>query len=289
MKFVNKLSAVCLATAVMLSGASFAGTVTTTELNDNYIGADGAKAWDVDYAPNDAAAHYDIHWMQVSKTIDGNQGSLSVTVNTNFVSYNNTSGFSFGDLFLMDAANYQQADACVDSAGNNAFGCNEYTEQTYTASGPVDTVKSSNEWEYAFDLSGSRSNSYANGVNKDGDLREINQSHYEYSINSTKGNRDWQAIMVNDSAVSRVGGGTWNTDIANDLLTMTFDISGTSLMDAAQLALRWQMTCANDIIEVVTNFGPDGTTGSKPIPEPGTIFLMLLAGFGLFASRKKVA
>jgi|GEM_PF-965184 len=284
MKVVNKISAVCIAAAMMVSGVSYAGTVTSSQLDDSYIGADGANIWNVDYSPDNSDAHYDIHWMQVAKTIDGNQGSLTVTVSTNFVSYNNQSGYSFGDLFIMDAASYQQADVCTDNHGNTAYGCNEYSEQTYSTSGSINTEQSPNEWQYAFDLSGSRQSSYADNVSIEGRLKEIDQDHYEYSLSSTKGNRDWQAIMVNDRAVDTVAYGSWSTSISQDLLTMTFDISGTSLMDAAQLALRWQMTCANDIIEVVTNFKSGKPTD---VPEPGTLMLMLLAGLGLVAARQK--
>ncbi len=282
MKFITKMGVTCAALAMLASTVSYAGTVTSTQLNDHYIGADGNNKSRKDYTPNDDVAHYDTHWMQVARTIDGNQGSLTVTVNSNFVAYNTQSAYKFGDLFMMDAAGYQLADACTDNKGNAAYGCNEYSEKTndQIING---TVQSSNDWQYAFDLGRNRSNSYANDVSIGGKLKEIDQGHYEYSLKSTKGNREWQAIMVNDRAVDTVGEGSWNTNIAKKLLTMTFDISGTSLMGAAQLALRWQMTCANDIIEVVTNFKSPSTS----VPEPSTFLLMLLAGFGVFASRQK--
>ena len=286
MKFINKLSAVCAALTVVASSLSYAGTVTTTQLEDNYIGANGGKYYNVDYSPNDATANYDIHWMQVAKTINGNQGSLTVTINSNFVAYNNDSDYKFGDLFIMDAANYTQADACTDNKGKAAFGCNEYSV-TPQGKHPHGAKESPNKWQYAFDLGWERKNSYADDINKNGQLKKIDQNNYANSLITTSSNRKWQAIMVNDNAVNTVGNGSWNTNIASKLLTMTFDISGTSLMGAAQLALRWQMTCANDIIEVVTNF-KSGNSGSTPVPEPGTLMLMLLAGVGLFSARKKM-
>ena len=285
MTFITKLSAVCAAITVVASSMSYAGTVTTTQLEDNYIGANGKYVSTKDYTPNDVTANYDIHWMQVAKTINGNQGSLTVTINSNFVAYNNDSKYKFGDLFIMDAAGYTQADACTDNKGKAAFGCNEYSV-TPQGKHSHNTKESPNKWQYAFDLSGKRKNSYADGVNKNGKLKEIDQNNYANSFITTSSNRKWQAIMVNDRAVNTVGNGSWNTNIANKLLTMTFDISGTSLMGAAQLALRWQMTCANDIIEVVTNF-KSGKSGPTPVPEPGTLMLMLLAGVGLFAARQK--
>ena len=280
MKFITKLGVTCATVAMMASSMGYAGTVTSSQLNDHYIGADGASSSTKDYTPNDATAHYDTHWMKVARTINGNQGSLTVTVNSNFVAHNTASSYKFGDLFIMDAAGYDLADACTDNKGNAAFGCNEYSEKR--SSDPIiDTVKSSNNWEYAFDLGGGRDSSYADNVVKTGKLKELDQDKYEYSLKSTKSDREWQAIMVNDSAVDSVGNGTWGTNVSEKLLTMTFDISNSSLMGAAQLALRWQMTCANDIIEVVTNFGP------TPVSEPKTFILMLLAGLGIIASRPK--
>jgi hypothetical protein len=85
-----------------------------------------------------------------------------------------------------------------------------------------------------------------------------------------------------ENAPTSVGSGKCTSDLGNDILTMIFDISNSSLMGVAQLALRWQMTCANDIIEVVTNFKK-----SASVLKPSTLFLMLLSGFGLSASRQK--
>ena len=289
MKSITKLSVLCATVALMASTVSNAGTVTSSQLNDHYIGSDKNVASTKDYTPNNVTANYDTHWMQVTRTVTGSTGELTVKINSNFVAYNNTSGYSFGDLFLMDAADYTLAQACTDNKGNAAFGCNEYTEKTSNDSSNG-TVKSSNKWQYAFDLGGGRGSSYANNIVKTGNVKEIVQNNYEDSIRSTSSDRNWQAIMFDDRNApntSSVGAGTWGTDIGAKLLTMTFDISGTSLMDAAQLALRWQMTCANDIIEVVTNFKGNNPGGSTAVPEPSTVMLMLLAAFGLLSARQR--
>jgi len=246
----------------------FAGTVTTTKLSDNYIGAHHSS--DVSGGSN-----YNTKWMKISRRVTNGESFLNVWIKSNFIGYNST--FNYGDLFLMTAdgktGDYKRAAECSNKAGK--YGCNE---DSYTAG--------TNKWQYAFDLGWERKNSYADDINKNGQLKKIDQNNYANSLITTSSNRKWQAIMVNDNAVNTVGNGSWNTNIASKLLTMTFDISGTSLMGAAQLALRWQMTCANDIIEVVTNF-KSGNSGSTPVPEPGTLMLMLLAGVGLFAARQK--
>jgi hypothetical protein len=282
MKFITKIGVACTTIAMMASTFSYAGTVTSEVLLDNYIGADRDEVSTVDsYGGDD----YDIHSMQVSRTIDGNSGELSVTIDSNFISFNPTkSGIKLGDLFIMDIDNYNPATACDDGSGN--VGCNENNKMN-----EGDTVKSQNVWEYAFDLGGNRNGLQGDGVNITGDLRDLSTGSVAYSddiITTYKDHhRGWQAIMVQNTPDSVDDSGIWSTN--GNLLTMTFDISNTSLMGAAQLALRWQMTCANDIIEVVTNFTTSGGGGggSTPVPEPSTLLLMLLAGFGLLASKHK--
>jgi hypothetical protein len=277
MKFITKIGVACTTIAMMASTISYAGTVPTGALLDHYIGADGdsPETQDVFGGPD-----YDIEWMTVDNSVSG---QLTVQVKTAFVSHNTSSYYDLGDLFIMDSSNYTKADEC--SSGSVEFGCNESSTTTTS-----NTKKSSNEWEYAFDLGWQRK---TDGVGVAGELRDIaNTGNTEFSsdvIDTYKdgGERGWQIIM-SKNAPDSVGSGTWTSDVGNDILSMTFDISNTPLMGAAQLALRWQMTCANDIIEVVTNFGSGGTgTGNTQVPEPSTFMLMLLAGFGLFASRKK--
>jgi hypothetical protein len=294
MKFITKIGIACSTIAMMASTMSYAGTVTTGELVDNYIGSVGSSPSSSDYTPND---NYDIQWMKVARTLDGSVGSLTVTIKSNFVSHNDDSWYSFGDLFLMNAdansGNYQTADSCISGT---AIGCNQYTENLNNPSS-TDPNISPNKWQYAFDLGGTtnhyrkaaRDKTHDDNVNIVGRLREIDQTNYNNQVISTNSDRKWQAILVSNNADEKHRG-TWSTDASEDELSMTFDITGTSLMGAAQLALRWQMTCANDVIEVVTNFGSGGTgTGVTPVSEPSSIMLMLFAGFGLFAARQKKA
>jgi len=286
MKFINKLSMMCASIAMMASTMSYAGTVVTSVLDDNYIGAFADNTSNSDYMPTNNS-NYDTHWMQVSRDLDN--GTLSVQVNSNFVGYRSI--YKLGDLFLMDANNYTAASDCNDwRAGADAFGC---SENSYTAG--------TNKWEYAFDLgldlNDNSKNSKSNYNNKTGQLRQLDtrgdvtdsRSAYHQGVNTAsqlKGGRSWQIVDAKSSNQS-VGGGTWNTDVTAKLLTMTFDISNTALMTTDQIALRWAMSCANDIIEVVTNFKTSKPGNSTSVPEPSTILLMLLAGFGFYSSRKK--
>jgi hypothetical protein len=290
MKFITKMGIACTTVAMMVSTLSYAGTVTTDILDDHYIGAYANNTSTSDYMPTNNP-NYNTHSMQVSRIINGAQGSLSVTVNSNFVGYDSI--YKLGDLFLMNGANYNVAASCI---GGTARGC---SENSYTSG--------TNKWEYAFDLgldlNDATKNSTTNYSNEAGQLRKIDTSgdvtstgsNYHQSVNTAsqlKGGRSWQIVDVKSTSpyAPAVGaGGTWDTNVTSKELTMSFDISGTALMSADQIALRWAMSCANDIIEVVANLKTSGGGGggSTPIPEPSTFMLMLLAVFGLFASKQK--
>jgi hypothetical protein len=297
MKFIKKLGVTCATVVIMASTMSHAGVVTTNKLLDNYIGANGETRSEVDAIPN---SNFDTKWMKVSRDLSAE--SLTVKVKSNFVGYDSI--YKLGDLFLMDGANYNTAASCGIS-GSTARGCNE---NSYTSG--------TNKWEYAFDLGldlndANTTNSTSN-YNETGQLVKINtagditiaSSTYHKSVNTSSQLKDnnpgrfWQIVDVktpgslnpdgtpNTDAGSAVGaGGTWKTNTNTDkkFLTMTFDIGGTSLMTSDQIALRWAMSCANDIIEVVANLKAPTTS----IPEPSTLLLMSLAGLGLFASRQK--
>ncbi|MCI2282249.1 PEP-CTERM sorting domain-containing protein [Colwellia sp. MSW7] len=304
MKFITKLGVTCVTAAMMVSTMSHASRVVPDDaLLDRYIGNSYGNYSNEDYMPNDNNAHYNTNWMTVDKS---DQGILTVKIDSNFIGYDSV--FKLGDLFLMDASNdnYKVADACNDSSGNTGYrGCNEDSYDSGT-----------NQWEYAFDLglelnSYSTNNSTNDYINQSGTLRKIGSSNdvtnvggaYHKSVKtssqlktSSSGGRGWQVVDVLSSADAVVDAngnyyGTndgWSTDVNNKLLTMTFDISGTSLMGADQIALRWAMSCANDIIEVVANL-KSNKPGNTAVPEPSTMLLMLLAVVGLFASRKKQA
>lgn len=273
MKFITKLSLACASIAMMASSLSYAGTVPANALFDNYVGADGGNQSTQDVY---GGANYDIEWMTVDRSV---AGELTVQIKSAFISHNTSSYYDLGDLFIMDRDDYTEADQCSDGSGR--VGCNESSHQATS-----DTKKSTNQWQYAFDLGGNRD---SNRYNQHGNLRDIaNTGYTSYSSDVIKtgesgGHRGWQVIMSKNAPSAVGSGGHWSTNTYSDILTMTFDISASTLMDAAQLAFRWQMTCANDIIEVVT--GPK--SGNTTVPEPGTLMLMLLAGLGLFASRQK--
>jgi hypothetical protein len=69
--------------------------------------------------------------------------------------------------------------------------------------------------------------------------------------------------------------GSWN--ITDDVLTMTFPITGTPIYGGQTLGLHWTMQCANDVV-----------AGSAKVPEPSTMLLLGAGMLGLaFFARKK--
>lgn len=289
MKFITKLGVTCATVAMMASTMSHAAIVSSGQLEDHYVGSNGSTASYDDYTPT-YDANYDTHWMNVSRDLQA--GTLSVQVNSSFVGY--SSVFKLGDLFLMDGYDYNTAASCTAGLDTNARGCKEESYSSNT-----------NKWQYAFDLgldlgNTNIKNSTSNYNNQTGTLRQLDtsgdvtstSSNYQQGVNTSSqlanGVRKWQIVDAKSSNQSK-GTGTWNTDVGSKLLTMTFDISNTALMNTDQIALRWAMSCANDIIEVVANLKSSKPGDTTAVPEPSTMLLMLLAGIGLFASRKKQA
>jgi len=255
----------------------FAGSIPAGALVDNYIGGTGyhgSTSQDV------FGSGYDTKWMQVKRTQDSDGNSfLDVFINSTFVSKNKAGGINFGDLFLMDGSNYQTPDNCTID-GEIKVGC-------------TDTLHSSdNKWQYAFDLGGARTKSNDKldyDDRRDGKLREIPSTNYDNSFITSDNyysggySRSNQIVLVKNLNTVR-GYGKWWVDTSDNILAMSFNITNTSLASASQIALRWAMTCSNDIIEGTVNLASAKPTA---VPEPSTLFLMFAAFAGLAIRQKQ--
>jgi hypothetical protein len=281
MKCLKWITAV---TFSVLSINAFATDVSGETIMDNYIGA-GHRS-DV----NGGISRYDIDKMLVSR--DGT--TLSVDIFTSFYNDVNRNDIKLGDLFMA---------ADEDLNGTAISPWNPNGNQPNKGDRYTDSATDSNtgtDWNYVYDLSGARNSMSGTGQLKSGfGSNQVVSSSYLHGTSS----RDNQAVMLADRNSDIVhDSSSWSVDnrasyqrthsyntsrsIGYGKVSFSFDVSGTALATANQIAFRWAMTCANDIIEGVASFTPQGG-GSTPVPEPETIVLMLLAMAG-FTYRRKV-
>ena len=288
MKCLKWITAV---TFSVLSINALATDVSGETIMDNYIGAGHSS--DV----NGGKSRYDIDKMLVSR--DGT--TLSVDIFTSFYNDVNRNGIKLGDLFMAaDEDLNGTASSPWNPNGNQPNKGDRYTNSA------VDSNTGS-DWNYVYDLSGAR-----NSMSGTGQLKSGFGSNQVMDSTELHGNtaRDNQAVMLADNNNDVVhDSSAWSVDnqssyqktytywsrrtnsyqsqnIGYGKVSFSFDVSGTALATANQIAFRWAMTCANDIIEGVASFAPQGG-GSTPVPEPETIVLMLLAMAG-FTYRRKV-
>lgn len=95
---------------------------------------------------------------------------------------------------------------------------------------------------------------------------------------SRGGYRRGQVVAVDraSSTVEQVGTGHWSVDGGNDRLQFNFDLAGTALADDDTLALHWDMSCGNDVIEGVAH-----------VPAPAAAPLLALGALlGLLRRRR---
>ncbi|MAU41446.1 MAG: hypothetical protein CMF31_07475 [Kordiimonas sp.] len=247
----------------LATGSAQAGTV---NIADNYIGGwDGSN-------PRDSigGSNYNIHNMTVNRT-----GSLmTVKIYTNFVDHNNRSTgnyHDYGDLFM-------SVKSSGDSAAWTPYGSAPYKYDHFYKS-------SSTTWEYAYDLNGARNDRGSFTDNSSARLVQVTNpdSSSSFSFGSARSGK--QIIMVRSGTVLNANKTHQvQANTSDDYLKMVFDVSGTSLATASQIAFRWQMTCANDIIEGVAHFG-----SSVSEPAVAALTLVGLTGLGAMRRRKKVA
>jgi len=91
--------------------------------------------------------------------------------------------------------------------------------------------------------------------------------------------REDQEVVIDTASTTTTALGnatSWMID-ADDFISFSIDLAGTSLLDGPQIALHWGMTCGNDVIE-----------GAYNIPEPAILSLLAmgLIGVGVSARRK---
>ncbi|OKY27971.1 PEP-CTERM sorting domain-containing protein [Thalassotalea sp. PP2-459] len=245
--------------AVLFSASSVmvqAEDIPATEINDNYVGA--GYNGDV----NGRNSVYDIQKMVVQRS----GSTLTVDVFTNFAGKNGYNGIEFGDLFM-------STDLPVNMGGwktwqdSKTDRYSKYNNNTTT------------NWNYAYELYEHDRDNSTQGRGRlvsgfdNTDVRTSNSSSH----------RQNQAVSLGgyNNVHTNYGDDNWHAN--NNKITFSFDVAGTALETATQIAFRWSMTCANDIIEGLVSIADDQ---SVEIPEPQTLMLLLL-GFAGLALRKR--
>lgn len=241
-----------------------ASTAQSAVIMDNYIGANNNGYGDVIGGVND----FQINFMNVdiSGTI------LTVSINTTFAGKGDDGLFSgltaggegigYGDLFLSNAWNpYGTANYVDDDASNGTV------------------------WDYGFSLDNRWMNENEAGT---GTLYSLNSNDNSSDILMSDDFlnsgifRNGQEVAVNrDSSGTLALGNAGSWLITDDTVDFTIDLAGTGLLDGSELALRWEFTCANDVIE--------GAVGVPAVPVPAAVWLFGSGLIGLvgIARRKK--
>jgi len=289
-----KSIAACILTVLPLT--VFAGNITSTNISDNYIGAGHSQ--DVN-----GGSKYDIQSMTVSRT-----GTwMTVDIFTNFVGHNDNS-IGFGDLFMAADENDPNANPWKpDGTAANNYNTDRFAGNDYNGNHVATT---NTNWNYAYTLqdwtaggqyddrdASSGQGRLVSGFD-DSDLRHSNTSshrrHQAVALNSSvyngsnNSNNAYDNLHYNgttanaDSSHWNYGSNSWSS--ANGKISFAFDVSGTALASANQIAFRWAMTCANDIIEGLVSVNT--TPPPLPVPEPQTLLLMLLGLAGISYRRK---
>jgi hypothetical protein len=94
--------------------------------------------------------------------------------------------------------------------------------------------------------------------------------------------RNGQEVAVDrDSSTTTALGNAGSWGVTANTVDFEIDLAGTGLLNGSELALRWEFTCANDVIE--------GAVGVPAVPVPAAAWLFGSGLIGLVgvARRKK--
>lgn len=287
---------IALSTLALSSVSASAGNIPATTIIDNYIGAGYAgdvKNGDTNDNTNNTTSKYNINSLTVTRVDE----LLTVVIDTNFVGHN-TGHIDFGDLFM--STNVSASDApWKPSSGSDTFHNTDWN-YAYTirdwerqdGSQPESWVDRNNENSGRGQLVSGFTNSdlsYSNSTS--------NRHNQVVSLNSSTWGGDYQSssysydkVYYNGSGHNPTAGtGYSDWTAGNNKLTFSFDVAGTALATANQIAFRWAMSCANDIIEGLVSIKDKPGSPGTSVPEPQTILLMLLGMAGIAYRRKTQA
>lgn len=247
--------------ASALLGLAVVTPAYATTIVDNYVGANDHGYGDV----IGSSANFDVKSMDVS--VSGT--ILTVSINTTFAGKGDNGLFSgytvggkgigYGDLFL--------------STSWNPYGLAPYTG---------DNASNGTVWAYGFALDNRWMNENSAGT---GTLYSLNSGNnasdtlFSNDFMTGATYRDGQEVAVDtqNGNVTAISNGSWSINTVNNTVNFTLDLTGTNLI-GSDIAVRWAMTCANDVIE--------GEVPAVPVPAAVWLFGSGLLGLVGVARRK---
>ena len=251
---------------------SFPASAVSITINDNYIGGNSNNPGNI---ANNEVIGDDEFWAVSHMDVDRTGSALTVDIHSQFfnnISYHNV---YMGDLF-------------ISTDGWNPYGTGSYNADISPYK--VDeTATAGEDWEYVLNLDYNRYTEYS----------DTSGTFTLYAVDPVLGTvmfpedqpeeyraeyyRAGQEIYYNpyDGQVG-LGSGSWSihnlgsSDDTDDFLR--FELISDFFSDYDELGLRWEMTCANDVIE-------GSVENIAPVPEPSTIILLGAGIVGLAGSR----
>lgn len=229
----------------------------TSSGGPGYYGGDGGNAAGDVLGQGSPTDPYEFYFDTLSMTVSQSGGNLEVSILTRFVEDTSISNILYGDLL-------------VSTTGWHPFGSAPYATDNASNSGTV--------WNYVVQTTTKNVYQGATLANSDAAPNDGLWRHDQYvgygSGGSNVGSASSVLVTPRYDLPNTFNG---DPDAAGTLLTYSLPLSllGISAGNPTEVALRWTMTCANDIIEAAVDV--------NVVPEPGSLSLFLggLAGLRL--------
>lgn len=264
---------ILLALGISVLLAAAPASAAKWKIKDNYVGGgyvDGGPFTQTSqgmygdvisgYSTPASINEYDIDNMRVK--ID-NKGNVTVTVKTDYDPNISGNNIDYGDLFIS-----------TDGWAPAGSGSSNHNQDTFYNTGT--------SWDYVFDTSSG--NFYQTSDN----AFLLSQDFFGNAPDTWY--RKDQVVQIDPDAL--------DNSVSNPITTGRFlphpngrgfikyygfnlEDMGLSLDESFDLAFRWTMTCANDVIEGEANWNPN------PVPEPGTMLMFGLGLLGIGAVGRK--